>query len=46
MKELRILKAQRTRLLNKKCETMEQFEDTQNKLNEIEFKINMIKGGK
>lgn len=44
-KELRILKAQKTKLLNKKVETIEEFEEIQNKLNEIEFKMNMI-GGK
>lgn len=46
MKELRILKAQKTKLLNKKCETLEQFEEIQNQLNEVEMKINIIKGGK
>ena len=38
-KELRILKAQKTKLLNKKCETIEQFEEVQNKLNEIEVQL-------
>ena len=38
-KELKILKAQRTKLLNKKCGTIEQFEEIQDKLNEIELKI-------
>lgn len=42
-KELRVLKAQKTKLLNKKCETMEQFENMQDKLNEIELQIQMIK---
>ena len=42
-KELKILKAQKTKLLNKKCETMEQFENMQDKLNEIELQIQMIK---
>ena len=42
MKELKILKAQKTKLLNKQCETMEEFEEIQNKLNEIEFKIMLI----
>jgi hypothetical protein len=41
--ELINLKRQKTILLNKQCETMEQFEKVQNKLNEIEFKIQMIK---
>ena len=35
------LKAQKTKLLNKKVETIEEFEEIQNKLNEIEFKMNM-----
>ena len=40
MKEkLRVLKAQKTRLLNKQCETMEQFEEVQAKLNEIELQM-------
>lgn len=38
-KELRILKAQKTKLLNKKVETIEEFEEIQNKLNEVEFFI-------
>jgi hypothetical protein len=40
--ELVNLKRQKTILLNKQCETMEQFEEVQNKLNEVEFKINNI----
>lgn len=44
-KELKLLKTQKTKLLNKKVETTEEFEEIQNKLNEIEFKMNMI-GGK
>lgn len=44
MKEkLRVLKAQKTKLLNKQCETIEQFEEVQNKLNEIELQMKMIK---
>lgn len=39
MKKLGILKAQKTKLLNKECETQEQFEEVQNRLNEIEFEI-------
>lgn len=41
-KELKVLKSQRTKLLNKKCETIEEFEEIQNKLNEVDFKINAI----
>lgn len=41
-KKLKVLKAQRTKLLNKKCETIEEFEEIQNKLNEVEFEINKI----
>ena len=44
MKEkLRVLKAQKTRLLNKQCETMEQFEEVQAKLNEIELQMKLVK---
>lgn len=38
-KHLSVLKAQRTRLLNKKCETLEEFAEVQEKLNVIEFEI-------
>lgn len=38
-KELKVLKAQKTKLLNKQCETIEEFEEIQEKLNEIELKI-------
>ena len=41
--ELRVLKAQRTKLLNKECKTIEQFEDVQDKLNKIELQMKMIK---
>ena len=44
MKELKVLKAQKTKLLNKKCGSMEEFEEVQNKLNEIELIINNLKG--
>ena len=44
MKEkLRVLKAQKTRLLNKQYETMEEFEKVQDRLNEIELQMNLIK---
>jgi len=42
MNELRTLKSQRTKLLNKQCETMEEFEEVQNKLNFIERKIMLL----
>lgn len=42
MEELKILKAQKTKLLNKKCETEEEFEYVQNKIMEIEFKMMLI----
>jgi len=42
--ELRILKAQKTRLLNAKCESEEEFEEIQNKLNEVELLIKEIEG--
>lgn len=38
-KMIRVLKAQRTKLLNKECETEEEFEETQNKLNQVEFSL-------
>lgn len=37
--KLRALKAQKTKLLNKECQTMEEFEEVQEKLNIIEAKI-------
>lgn len=41
-KELRILKSQRTKLLNKECETITQFEEVQDKLNAIEFEMMLL----
>ena len=38
-KILKTLKAQKTRLLNKKCETLEEFAEVQEKLNVIEFEM-------
>lgn len=38
-KLLRTLKAQKTKLLNAKCESLAEFEEIQNKLNEIDLKI-------
>lgn len=43
MKELRVLKAQKTKLLNKQCETMEEFEEIQDKLNLIELQMMEVK---
>lgn len=37
--KLSILKAQKTKLLNAKIETIEQFEEIQDKLNKIEVEI-------
>lgn len=39
MKELRILKGIRTKLLNKQVETQEEFEEVQDKLNQVELQI-------
>ena len=38
-KLLKVLKAQKTKLLNKQCETIEQFEEVQDKLNELELEM-------
>lgn len=40
--ELKVLKAQKTKLLNKKCETLEDFEEVQNKLNQIELEMMLV----
>lgn len=40
-KELTNLKRQKTRLLNKQCETMEEFEIVQDKLNYVEAMMNI-----
>ena len=37
--KLRALKAQKTKLLNKECQTIQEFEEVQEKLNIIEAKI-------
>jgi hypothetical protein len=44
--KLKVLKAQKTRLLNKQCETMEQFEEVQEKLNQIELQMKLVKEDK
>ena len=46
MKELKVLKGIRTKLLNKKCETKEEFEEIQNKLNEVELEMMLIQNEK
>lgn len=38
-KNLKTLKAQKTRLLNKECKTLEEFAEVQEKLNVIEFEM-------
>jgi ribosomal protein L9 len=45
MNNIQILKAQKTKLLNKKCVTQEEFEEVQEKLNQIEIEIMLKKGG-
>lgn len=42
MKKISILKARRTRLLNKKCDTLKKFEEIQNELNELELEIRLL----
>lgn len=42
MNKMSILKAIKTKLLNRKCESMEEFEDIQDKLNDIELQMKMI----
>ena len=41
--KLKVLKSQKTKLLNRNPRTLEEFEIIQNKLTEIETKINIIK---
>ena len=41
--KLKTLKAQKTKLLNKPVKTLEQFELVQDKLNEIELNMEVIK---
>ena len=41
--KLSTLKSQKTKLLNRNPKTLEEFEIIQNKLNEIETEINIIK---
>ena len=43
MNKISILKAIKTKLLNRKWESMEEFEDIQDKLNDIELQMKMIK---
>ena len=41
--KISILKSIRTKLLNKKCKNEKEFEDIQDKLNELEIQINLEK---
>lgn len=43
MNKISILKSIRTKLLNKSCKSEKEFEETQNKLNEIELLIKLEK---
>lgn len=45
MNNISILKAIRTKLLNKKCNSEKEFELIQDKLNEIELHIKIEKAG-
>ena len=38
-KEMKILKAQKTKLLNKECNTQEEFEELQERINQIEVEM-------
>lgn len=42
-KEITNLKRQKTKLLNNKCKTIEQFELIQDKLNEVELRLKEIR---
>ena len=42
-KELKVLKIQKIKLLNKQCETLIQFEEVQERLNEIELQMKLVK---
>lgn len=44
--ELKVLKAQRTKLLNKSIKTVQEFEIIQDKLHEIELRIKQIEESK
>ena len=46
MNKTSILKSIKTKLLNKSCKSEKQFEETQNKLNEIELLLKLEKAGK
>lgn len=43
MNKISILKSLRTKLLNKKCKSEKEFEEIQNKLNEIDLQIKLLK---
>lgn len=38
-KEMKVLKAQKTKLLNKECNTQEEFEELQERINQIEVEM-------
>ena len=42
MKEIRKLKTKKTKLLNKGCNSIEQFEKIQDELNEVELNIKYL----
>ncbi len=46
MNKLRILKSMRTKWLNRSCKSEKEFEEVQNKLNEIDILIKLEKLGK
>lgn len=43
MNKISILKSIRTKLLNKNCKNEKEFEETQNKLNEVELLLKLEK---
>ena len=45
MEKLRLLKVRKTKLLNKMIKTFDEFVETQNKLNELEFQIKELEKG-
>lgn len=45
MNNMQILKAQKTKLLNKQCESEQEFEEIQDKLNAIELLMQLEKAG-
>lgn len=45
MNRISILKSLKTKLLNRDCKNEKEFEDTQDKLNQIELEIKLEKAG-